>query len=49
MIVHITLFKYIFSYSLALNFLSKKLAMSAIAEDVPCLFSKGKAHINMLI
>ena len=49
MIVYITLFKYTFSYSLALNFLSKKLAMSAIPEDVPFIFSKGKAHINMWI
>ena len=35
--------KYIFSYSLALNFLSKKLAKSVIAEDVPFLFSKGES------
>ena len=42
MIVYITLFKYIFSYSLALNFLSKKLAMSAIAEDVPFYFLREK-------
>ena len=43
MIVYITLFKYIFSYSLALNFLSKKLAMLVIAEDVPFLFSKEES------
>ena len=42
-IVCIILFKYIFSYSLALIFYQKKLAMSAIPEDVPFLFCKGES------
>ena len=48
MIVYITLFKYIFSFSLALNFLSKKLAMSAIAEDVPFLLCKGESSYKYI-
>ena len=43
-IVYITLFKYIFRYSLAVDFLSKKLVMSAIPEDVSFLFCKGERY-----
>ena len=38
-----TLFKYIFSYSLALNFLSKNVSYVSYTRDVRVLFCKGES------